>query len=145
LIVQDSLHSLLDYKCLRFQFDLVLIPSASVVWWLTLHSGALNSLANASKWIHQWTLVYISGWTEERPPPATVHLLLCLLFGAGTCLPNRCPAMDYSVSVRCLRNVFTEPLFRNGHIRRYMIKAYWIKHHTVEATQYEDTWDSKFV
>jgi hypothetical protein len=48
---------------------------------------------------------YNSGRTEERPPPRTIHLLLPLFVFTGTCLPNRCLAMDYSASIRCCVNV----------------------------------------
>jgi hypothetical protein len=34
-----------------------------------------------------------------------------------TCLPNRCPAMDYFVSIDCSGNVLTELLSSHGHIR----------------------------
>jgi hypothetical protein len=48
MTAQDSLHSSLDYECLLFHCDwLVLIyepvtSSANVVRWLTLHSWTLN-------------------------------------------------------------------------------------------------------
>jgi hypothetical protein len=38
----------------------------------------------------------------------TVWLLLRLFVSVGTCLPSRCLAVDYSVSIRCSGNVLTE-------------------------------------
>jgi hypothetical protein len=102
-----SLHFLLDYECLPFAVtDLVLIyesvtSSASVVRWLALHRWTLNF------WTHEWnvelpyewTLFCNSRWAEERSLPPTVHLLLRLFFAAGSCLPNRCPAMVIFVTI----------------------------------------------
>jgi hypothetical protein len=48
MTVSDSLHSLLDYECLLFcvtDLDLIyesVTSSASVVYWLALHSWTLN-------------------------------------------------------------------------------------------------------
>jgi hypothetical protein len=60
-----------------------------------------------------------SGRTGDRSPSQTVPLchILCLFVAVGTCLPNRCPTVDYSASIRCRGNVLTEPLPSNGHIR----------------------------
>jgi hypothetical protein len=58
--VQNSLHSLLDYKCLLFCVtDLVLIyesvtPSASVVRWLAIHSWTLK-FSLMSEWKNDFT------------------------------------------------------------------------------------------
>jgi hypothetical protein len=80
--------------------DLVLIyepaTSASVVRRLILHSWALNSL------------LYLRG-----EPNISHHVLqflhysvfLRLFVATGTCLPNHCPVMDYSASIRCSGNV----------------------------------------
>jgi hypothetical protein len=92
--------------------DLVLIyesvtSSASAALWLTLHSWELNSLTNGERrarsqgslsrmnWTNSFTT---SGRIEYKSPCLTVPLLcfLCLFVATGTCLPNRCPAMDYS-------------------------------------------------
>jgi hypothetical protein len=95
------------------------------------------TLLRMPEWIHEWTLFYNSGRTEERPPPRTVRLLLCFSRCYETSvnlvatlwflqvysllrnalLASRCIAMDYSVSILCRGNVLTEPLSSNGHIR----------------------------
>jgi hypothetical protein len=43
--------------------------------------------------------------TEYRSPSRTVQLILHLFAATGTCLSNRCLAMDYSASIRCRGNV----------------------------------------
>jgi hypothetical protein len=86
--------------------DLVLIyesvtSSASIVRWLTLHSWTLNSLTN-SEWLISPELNYLPGEPNIRKSPClTVLLLFCFVFvSTGTCLPNRCQAMDYSAAIR---------------------------------------------
>jgi hypothetical protein len=66
---------------------------------------------------HLYKSITESGRNDERLLPSTVRLLLPLFDAAGTCLSNRCPAMDYFLSSRCSGNVLTEPLSSNGHIR----------------------------
>jgi hypothetical protein len=48
---------------------------------------------------------YNFGRTEERSPPRTFRLLLRLFVVTGTCLPNRCLAMEYSTCIRYYINV----------------------------------------
>jgi hypothetical protein len=43
--------------------------------------------------------------SEYRSPPRTVRVILFFRCHE-TCLPNRCPAMNYSVSIRCSGNEF---------------------------------------
>jgi hypothetical protein len=113
--------------------DLVLIyemvtSSTTVVCWLTLHSWTLNSLMNES----ELTLLYNSGWNEERPPPWTVRLLLFVSSVAtkhanlrtmlwflpvypllrNAILASRCLAMDYSITICCpvIKHVFSSTL-----------------------------------
>jgi hypothetical protein len=71
--------------------------SASVVRWLTLHSGTLDSLTNV-KWLNSLSdQPFITrGQTDERSQPRTIHLLLRIFVAAGMCLPKRCLAMDHS-------------------------------------------------
>jgi hypothetical protein len=52
--------------------------STSVVRWLTLPSWTLNSLTNPL--IHECTLFYKFGWTDEIIPPRTYRLLFCYSF-----------------------------------------------------------------
>jgi hypothetical protein len=59
-------------------------------------------------------------------PNISQHVLQFLRYSSasvatGTCLPNRCPAMDYSVATRCSANMVTEPLPSNCHIRHNML------------------------
>jgi hypothetical protein len=94
--------------------DLVLIydsvtSSCSAVRWLPLHNSTELSyecrifelsLSNES-------LVYIWRRTEERSLTPILRLLLGLLFGAGKCSPNRCPAMVIFVTVFLLLALVT--------------------------------------
>jgi hypothetical protein len=71
----------------------------------------LNSLTNA-RWLNQL----------PGDPNIDHHLkwFTCysvLSVTTGICLPNRCLAMDYSVSIPFLGNLLTEPLPSNCHIR----------------------------
>jgi hypothetical protein len=105
--------------------DLVLIygsvtSSFFVVRWLTLHSWtlyhdySLTSLLrityDAFSFTNDFRINYMSFYTslrtEYRTLPRTVLLLLRLFVVAGTCLPNRCLAMDYSASILCCVSVF---------------------------------------
>jgi hypothetical protein len=45
-----------------------------------------------------------SRWPEYRSLPRTIRVILFFRCHE-TCLPNRCPAIDYSVSIRCSGNV----------------------------------------
>jgi hypothetical protein len=104
--------------------DLVLVyesvtSSASVVRWVALHSWTLNWTTelpseSAYDWIielpYECRMIELS-WTElifrrpeYRPPPRTVRVILFFRCHE-TCLPNHCPAMDYSLSVRCSGNM----------------------------------------
>jgi hypothetical protein len=119
--------------------DLVLIyesvtSSVSVVRWLALHKLNFWILLRLihwtplriSQWIHEWTLFYNSGRTEERSRPRTVRLLLRLFVAARTCLPNRCQAMDYSAFIRCHGNVPTEPPQQWSYSSQYhYICSHW--------------------
>jgi hypothetical protein len=95
--------------------------SASVVRLLTLHSWTLNhdwllfyeSLTYewllVYEWLNDFRINYVSFYTSVRTEYMTLHLtarlLLRLFVGEGTCLPNRCLAMDYSASIPCSVNV----------------------------------------
>jgi hypothetical protein len=78
---------------------------------------------------HEWTLLK---WTELslcnleanqiETTTSNTPLLLRLFVAAGTCLPNRCLAMDYSafrrhVTLIVTNTCFSEPLSSNGLFR----------------------------
>jgi hypothetical protein len=63
-------------------------------------NGLKDSSMNES--INYVSSFYNSRPTEQRPLRRPVRLLLRLFVVTGTCLPNRCQAMDYSASVRCV-------------------------------------------
>jgi hypothetical protein len=65
-------------------------------------------------------------------------VLLCLSVAAGACLPNRCPAMDYSASIRYSGNVLTEPLPSSGHTRHSILMWDWIGQYQVDNGKYSD-------
>jgi hypothetical protein len=117
--------------------DLVLIyesvtSSASVVRCLTLHSWTLNLLTADEwlwncllnslttewiiQWIHEWTLFYNSGRTEERPPPRTFLLLLFMFYSLLWNLPDDFLPSNGGPSTVDLENTLTESLSSNGHI-----------------------------
>jgi hypothetical protein len=77
--------------------------------WPCLHTGMT--------WSSLWIIFIASGRTEYMSQCLTVPLLFCFSFAAGMCLPKLCPAIDYSVFIRCRVNVLTELLPSNGHIR----------------------------
>jgi hypothetical protein len=119
--------ALLDYECLLFHcgwlgsdlqighFFSFRCPRVNT---LQLNTEILNSL----ECIHEWTLFYSSGRTEDRPPLGTVLLLEnvprdLLPSNGGTsivdCLtsgmwPNRCLAMVIFVTIRTGGNMFLE-------------------------------------
>jgi hypothetical protein len=102
--------------------DLALIyesatSSASVIRWLRLRSWTLKSLTNSflnsltNRLIHAWILFHKLGWTDERSPSRRFRALhyyyyyLCFVRCYETCRANRCPAIDYSASIRYSGNV----------------------------------------
>jgi hypothetical protein len=122
MTVSDSLHSLLDYECLLFHCDclrsnlrighfsfrlsagqhstaehwtLLRMPND---WTLNTNQSVPNDGYLANELFHNF------GRTEYKSYSSSVFLcltvaqqwiILSLFVAAGTCLPNRCPVMDY--------------------------------------------------
>jgi hypothetical protein len=108
--------------------DFVLIyrsvtSTASVVRWLTFHSWrrTLLRMTNAKRIANKLSWFFYN-FDANRMSHSVLQFLsysvfLCLSVAAGTYLPNRCQAMDYSASIRCSWNVLTEPLPSTCHNR----------------------------
>jgi hypothetical protein len=102
---------------LLYDHDQWLSKTSSIPYWTTSvfsssvtaynDDGPTNSLTNPL--IDEWTLFYNKERTDERSPPRTV-LVILFFHCHETCLPNRCPAMDYFVSIRCSGNLYLASL-----------------------------------
>jgi hypothetical protein len=91
--------------------DLVLIyvsvtSSASVVRWLALHSwtvtnASLNSLTN--QFTNELSFISLGEPTRDHHLKLFVYYCyyFCFFRCYETCLANRCPAVDYFVSIHC--------------------------------------------
>jgi hypothetical protein len=91
-----------------------------------------------------WCRMIELSWTELtsrrlecRTPPRSVCVILFFRFHE-TCLPNRCPAMDYSVYVRCSGNVCLASswLAMNFHSGSTILA---FRHHVTMLTQFVKT------
>jgi hypothetical protein len=112
---EGSPHSLLDYECLLFHCDW-LGSDLRVDHFFSfrcplVNTPQLNTQLSYERtgWRPQcdchtnaeWTLLYNSSRTDERPPPPTVRVLVCF--------------------IRCHGNVLTEPLSGNG-----LFRVHWL-------------------
>jgi hypothetical protein len=94
---------------------------------VTVHSWTINSLTSslANKSLISLTNVEwltLLKWTNFQANRIWVTMsysssVLFVSVATGSCLPNLCPAMDYSAAIRCSGNMLTEPLPISGHIR----------------------------
>jgi hypothetical protein len=80
--------------------------SASVVRWLTLHSWTLNCSYEWLKWLHESTLFYNSGRTEDRPPPRNIRLLASVSSVATKRVSISWQRFDFYKRVRCYETRF---------------------------------------
>jgi hypothetical protein len=102
--------------------------SASVPRWLTLHSWTLNlwtrsSLTNESEWIHELTLFYNSGRTDERSPSRTVLLLWFVSSVATKRVSISGQRFGFYQRIRCYERTFSEQLPSNGLFRHNTIHS----------------------
>jgi hypothetical protein len=102
MTVSDLLHSLLDYKCLLFRWDWIGSDLRICHFFYCNHLEWRLSFECQMTEL-SWTKL-TSRWPKYRSPPQTVFVILFSCFHK-MCLSNRCPAMDYFVSICCSGNV----------------------------------------
>jgi hypothetical protein len=110
--MEDSLRSLLDYECLLFHRD-CLGSDLRVGHFFSFRCPLVNTpqlktqlFLRMNQWIHEWTLFYNSGRTEERPPPRIVRLLLSVSSVATKRVSISGQRFDFYKCIHCYETRF---------------------------------------